>query len=536
MGPAGPQGPQGPEGVGEAGLNSLVVIRPLGVGSPPCPAGGEEIDVGLDVNGDGVLEASEITQTANVCNGVSTTPAPEAGDDAGVAEAGYDAASVPVMTFSVPYSSDGSAAASPATAALALSTKVTKCDVAVLVDTTGSMTGELANLRSSSVTTTSALSALVPDLALGVAAHADFPLLGYGSLGDQPFYFPGTATTPLLGQVSPQLTAFQSALGALVIGGGNDLPESQIPAMMAMLSGGALTWPGGSVGPFPATPSTFGAMQFRNDAFTVVAELTDAPMHNGKRAVPGQPPGTYDTVFQNPYSFPAPDADTLVSAFNSAAAKFIGIAADNGGRAAGGPGGDPYDYQAYLADQTGSLVPPSVFQSPFFFGTAGQCATGAPGQPVSPDGPGGTCRLVFSADVTGTAVSTQLVNGVAAAIAGSAFNVRAEALNDPSSSIDVVSTFVASVLPVPAGGTDALTGAICAPFDASQLAANGTINQALAASTYCFTVAPRPNTTIAPGPAPQLFSAWIRVVADRPAGSPIVLGPPRQVTFVVPAR
>jgi hypothetical protein len=36
-----------------------------------CPAGGEEIQVGIDTNGDGVLEANEVQHTAFVCNGVS---------------------------------------------------------------------------------------------------------------------------------------------------------------------------------------------------------------------------------------------------------------------------------------------------------------------------------------------------------------------------------------------------------------------------------------------------------------------------------
>jgi hypothetical protein len=72
QGPAGPQGAQGTPGAdGGNGLNSLIAVTPIPQGSAQCPAGGEEIQVGVDTNGDGVLEPSEVEQTAYVCNGTS---------------------------------------------------------------------------------------------------------------------------------------------------------------------------------------------------------------------------------------------------------------------------------------------------------------------------------------------------------------------------------------------------------------------------------------------------------------------------------
>jgi len=58
-----------------AGAESLVLVTQIGPG-PQCAAGGEEIQVGVDTNGDGVLELSEVQHTAYVCNGTS------AGEDA----------------------------------------------------------------------------------------------------------------------------------------------------------------------------------------------------------------------------------------------------------------------------------------------------------------------------------------------------------------------------------------------------------------------------------------------------------------------
>ena len=57
-----------------------MTLVPLAAGSPDCPQGGEEFEVGLDANGDGVLETGEVQQSANVC-GAQTT-------DAGATDAG----------------------------------------------------------------------------------------------------------------------------------------------------------------------------------------------------------------------------------------------------------------------------------------------------------------------------------------------------------------------------------------------------------------------------------------------------------------
>jgi predicted outer membrane repeat protein len=56
-----------------------VLVTPLEPdGGGQCPAGGEEIQVGVDTNGDGILEPSEVQNTAYVCNGTNAS-APEAG-------------------------------------------------------------------------------------------------------------------------------------------------------------------------------------------------------------------------------------------------------------------------------------------------------------------------------------------------------------------------------------------------------------------------------------------------------------------------
>lgn len=56
---------------GSNGLNSLVAHTQLAEGNANCPAGGVQIDSGLDSSADGVLDADEITDTSYVCSEVS---------------------------------------------------------------------------------------------------------------------------------------------------------------------------------------------------------------------------------------------------------------------------------------------------------------------------------------------------------------------------------------------------------------------------------------------------------------------------------
>lgn len=75
QGPAGADGQDGQDGTngtdgtdGSNGLNSLINQTALAVGNENCRNGGVQIDSGLDSNADGVLDASEVTDTQYVCS------------------------------------------------------------------------------------------------------------------------------------------------------------------------------------------------------------------------------------------------------------------------------------------------------------------------------------------------------------------------------------------------------------------------------------------------------------------------------------
>lgn len=490
-----------------------------------------------DKNGNCVVDAAETDRIKADTDGDGVSDLIE------VALLGVSGAKDPSITpakagkfyFLEPYSVDGSAAPSPTASTLALSTQLNKGDVGFIVDTTGSMSGEIANLKSSlSSTIIPALKTKIPDLGIGAAGHDDFPYSTYGYGVDLPYY----DTSPS-GWVTTSTTAAQSAVNSFSIHNGYDGPESQNAAIFHAVNGGALSWPGGSVGAASPPAGTFGALHFRSDAFPIAVEITDADFHNGKRAL--NLGGTsYDTGFQNTYSFTAPTSDDVVNALKAVGAKFIGVAADNGGRLSGGPGGNPYEYEAYIADKTGSTVPPSAF--------GGSCKTGVSGGAVAADGPGGSCRLVFSVNTDGTGLSTSIVDGVYAILASIKFDVYVEAYDGTGEPIAVVDSFMSKVEPQPSGGTDPVTGTACVTFPATSLAdqrhtphayagagdIQETILQVNPGSYYCFAVTPKPNTTVKPTTSPQTFHAWLRVDAVKPTGGTFTLGSDREVLFVVP--
>ena len=63
---------------GANGAVALVKITPLSNGST-CPSGGSTFAAGVDINGDGILQAQETSQTASICNGPSAGALPNMG-------------------------------------------------------------------------------------------------------------------------------------------------------------------------------------------------------------------------------------------------------------------------------------------------------------------------------------------------------------------------------------------------------------------------------------------------------------------------
>ena len=249
-------------------------------------------------------------------------------------------------------------------------------DVVFLVDVTGSMGGEISNLKNGLNTIVASIRASNANSSFAVAKFADYPVSPYGdaTLFDVPY----ALVTPL----TENLTAVSSGINSLTITSGADAAESGTSALAALASGAGLTWPGGSV-----APSNVG---FRADSKRVVVIVTDADFH-------------HNFVDANPYVFSAPRFTEAVSALNAGGIRTIGVLSVSS--APVWPAS--LENLEAFAEATGAVLPVSAIE----YLSTGQCATGVNGVGRTPKA-GGLCPLVFLVTADGAGVSNAVVRGV----------------------------------------------------------------------------------------------------------------------------
>lgn len=161
-------------------------------------------------------------------------------------------------------------------------TDIDRADMAINMDNTGSMGGEIATLRQAlSTTIIPGVVAVIPDTAVAVSSYEDYPINPFGDpvAGDVPFRLNTRVTT--------SVPAAQAAVNALVTRSGVDFPESGMESLYQVASGQGTTWPSGQVAPFnPAlnrvvgvADGTIGGAGFRDDALPIIVHITDALSH-----------------------------------------------------------------------------------------------------------------------------------------------------------------------------------------------------------------------------------------------------------------
>jgi hypothetical protein len=436
--------------------------------------------------------------------------------------------------FTVPYKTDPD----PKEDVLKFTTNIQQVDVVFVTDTTGSMSGAISNIQSNlSTTIIPALKSAIPSVGIGVVDHRDVPAsgsnstYGYGSVGD----WAAKVWAPITVQTdAAALKLVQDAVGKYAAGGGNDGPESQLPAMYYALTGKGFSWPATSGFPAGSLPDvtpkagTTGAVGFRDGAVPVVVLTTDINWHNGVA-----------TTGDGPYlGFSAPTMAMLKDAFKKANAKFV--AANVAGSVSTGSY-SPFPDAISLSDSTSSNLPPSAFDGPGKPAScgAGQCCTGVNGAGTAPDGPSGRCRLVFLAGYDGKGVSTSIVNAIKAIASGSVYDILPEVSNDPTNPGGVDATKFIDRLEAFA---DMSMGCAGTPRKSTaSMAYNDMIGGIIAGKqTACFKVIPKMNDSVPPKEAAQFFKAFINMKGIAPgvevtASTPQVdLGDPRTVLFLVP--
>lgn len=356
------------------------------------------------------------------------------------------------FVFLVPYE----LAPSPARDGFSLSTTVRTLDVYFLMDTTSSMNDEIANLRASlSGTIIPAVRAEVASSWFGVGGFEDYPLSPYGGPGDRPFYQYAT--------VGSSVADAQNAVDRYGTRFGNDRPESIVPALWALATGGDLGH-GVPLAPFcEAGPRGYGC--FRDDSVPVIVILTDAPSHN----FPG---ATYHG------SIGAPSWSDTLTALNELGARIVGVS--SGDMAS-------HNFLAQAALATGT-VDASGSPEPYVFD-------------VPPDGAG-----------LGRAVVDAITAGASAPMEMSA---RVVDLEDPGEGVNAAAAFIDHVAARPSEGltcTEGLETYDRPGFDADEVAE--TYRRVPPGSPVCFDVVPRMNTTVEPTGVAQLFRARLEVLGQ----------------------
>lgn len=426
----------------------------------------------------------------------------------------------------------------PATQPLTFATSVPALDMFVLMDVTGSMGEEIANLQSALTTTViPGVKNAVANSEFGVGAFADFVDGGnYGHAScntaggvtwDQPFHLftPITATTA-------DVTAGVSALAAnnIPIGCGGDVPESGIEGIYQAVTGAGIS------GPAPNTvpPSTIG---WRSGTMPVVLAISDAPTHGKAEAnnlcnAAAPVNYSYDTAIS---ASAHSRAETKMALANKCT-RVIGIASVANAATSGDC--DSRSYFTDFATTTGARVPPAAWD---YTGTrptncnATQCCTGKNGTGVAPDSDG-MCPLVFQVSSgNGSGVSTGVVTGIQMLTRFATFDVNhttagvtTDIDGNPLPTGKTTADFLKAITPT--GATVPAPPPVIAPptFDATNFH-NVTPGTQIKFNVDAY------NDFVMPTDQPQIFHATIQVLAGGctplDQRDVLILVPPAQIVL-----
>jgi hypothetical protein len=422
--------------------------------------------------------------------------------------------------FVMPYQGDPS----PASHDVEAPAKISRADVAILLDTSGSMLGTYSRIQPQFQMLVSMLAGQVDDLAFGAAGMGDFPVDdGANSQYDVPYYLVHRIMTARTAAgLASIVDAFQykniitDGLGPWFAGmrGGDD-PEQGWEALRQLATGIGLTYPDayGGTKQVPAfSPTTaypamlpageengaIGGLGFREHSLPIVLVITDTTQH--------------DTVLTTTTPHSA-DHTVAIAALQQIGARVIGINAWMGT-------GDA-DLQM-VANATGAHVAPDAWGT----GSArpancpvGSCCLVAddPSTGVTATQPlpvNGECTLSFWADRYDENLAQILAQAVTATARGVRFSAGAVVVDDPADAVDATQ-FVDHV--------DAIAEGDCAGASVH----GSTFDAVVPGTNVCFRITPKPNATVQ---TTGKYRAFLQVTGDGVADLPAV-----EVWFIVTA-
>ena len=308
--------------------------------------------------------------------------------------------------------------------------KVSSLDVVFNMDTTGSMGGEIGNLQSSIKGIIDSVNNLVDGSEFAITKFDDFNAScgSYGSGGDVPYR--------LITAMTKEKSALQTGVNSLSASGGNDEPESDFQSLWQIIMGdnknwSLTSWNGNSTQYYTPSSDRWGGVNFRNGTLPVIANITDANMHNNvlNKTIPGTSQTTrdvvcsgtsasktyckaneaYDSCISNPYT----GAD-VVWAAKQKDARVITVVSGSGGLQ------QSYD----LSEATNAIVPVCAFKNNAGSWICGQnkCCTGSGGTAQDP-ATGNKCVLRYQISANGSGLGDTLVNGIEALVKYGTYSV-----------------------------------------------------------------------------------------------------------------
>jgi hypothetical protein len=377
--------------------------------------------------------------------------------------------------FLIPYMQE----TEPQSGTFAFATEIEMADVFFAMDTTGSMNGEISNLKSTLTST------IVPEL----QDEIDDVRFGVGFIDDYPTGEYGTAATDsvfgLLQAMTSNVATAQDGVNLLALHGGNDWAEGQVPALWAIATGEGL---GDYLDPqTDCADGTFGYPCFRHDALPIVILMTDAPFHNG--------PGDYDPYGADVVPTP-PTYLEAVEALNDAHVRVVTVYSG------------PAEEEGQIHCEALSL-------------DTGAAVEGVP--------------LMFPIASTGAGLSDAIVEAVDTLVTAVPIDISSEKRDAPDDGVNAAALIVNVVPNVEGGVADpADPTLVCVgglPTDDNDGDPEDDLFVDVPPGTpVCFDIVPIPkNETIPEEPEPQLYPAFVDVI-----GAYSALLDTRDVFFLVP--
>jgi hypothetical protein len=414
-----------------------------------------------DTDGDGVSDLAEVATGSDPC-----APAGPCGDSP-----------CPEPMFLVPYEADPS----PASSALALFTWHPALDLFLVVDTSSTMAGPLADLAAHFADTVVPLAfAAVPSAAFGAASFSDYPYDPFGSAGDVAFS-PAASVADDPADVAPAL------LGLHVLDGG-DAAGSQVAALWTLAAADPSRLEPAVLLPACAPPASAYPC-FRPGAAPLIVTVTDRPFHNGPDGSAPYPPAVGAVV--------PPSFEESVAALAAAGLRATGVDCGDGA----------------ASDDLGKLA----------------VATGVA------DGAG--VPLLGSAPPTGEGLSAAVGELVERYVVDVPARMELVLQDDPTDLVDAVAAFVDHVELLGSGesfldpGSGELvtcpTGLVVGDRDGD--GHMETVESALPGTMLCVDIVPRRNTSVPAGHVGQAFRAFVWAYLD--GREPVDR---REIHFIVP--